>query len=224
MTQFQPDRPFVRPETLRGESSHCSGSPRARRGPCGRQSLEPDQESRRPAQDIFDSDRFEGGVSQRRARPYVRLAALDEAVVVRSIMLAAFAEYAGALAVESCALVESLEDVQKAMERWRSDSGLREPWPRPRRAARFRPDPSAVRRAGRRLARLQTARHRLSDDALSGGRCAGAGSRRAHVHVRDSLPGNVGLYQSLGYELVSIDPHPRGPDRVWTMRNRRQRV
>jgi hypothetical protein len=37
------------------------------------------------------------------------------------------------------------------------------------------------------------------------------------IGVRDSLPSNVGLYQSLGYELVSMAQHPRGPDRVWTM-------
>jgi hypothetical protein len=37
------------------------------------------------------------------------------------------------------------------------------------------------------------------------------------IAVRDSLPSNVGLYQSLGYEQVSFDPHPRGADNVWTM-------
>jgi ribosomal protein S18 acetylase RimI-like enzyme len=44
-----------------------------------------------------------------------------------------------------------------------------------------------------------------------------AGKARVRIAVRDSLPSNVGLYQSLGYELVSIDAHPRGPDRVWNM-------
>jgi ribosomal protein S18 acetylase RimI-like enzyme len=47
---------------------------------------------------------------------------------------------------------------------------------------------------------------------------ADRGLAAIRIAVRDSLPSNVGLYQSLGYELVSIDPHPRGPDRVWTMR------
>ena len=37
------------------------------------------------------------------------------------------------------------------------------------------------------------------------------------VGVRDSLRSNVGLYRSLGYEVVSVDPHPRGADHVWTM-------
>jgi ribosomal protein S18 acetylase RimI-like enzyme len=40
------------------------------------------------------------------------------------------------------------------------------------------------------------------------------------INVRHSLPSNVGLYQALGFEVVSIDPHPRGDDRVWTMRKR----
>jgi ribosomal protein S18 acetylase RimI-like enzyme len=47
---------------------------------------------------------------------------------------------------------------------------------------------------------------------------SGRGEAAILIEVRDSLPGNVGLYQSLGYELVNIDPHPRGPDRVWSMR------
>jgi ribosomal protein S18 acetylase RimI-like enzyme len=48
---------------------------------------------------------------------------------------------------------------------------------------------------------------------------AGNQQRHAiHIAVRESLPSNVQLYQSLGYEVVSIDPHPRGADRVWTMR------
>jgi ribosomal protein S18 acetylase RimI-like enzyme len=41
--------------------------------------------------------------------------------------------------------------------------------------------------------------------------------KAVRIGVRESLPSNVGLYQSLGYELVGSEPHPRGPDRVWTM-------
>lgn len=43
---------------------------------------------------------------------------------------------------------------------------------------------------------------------------------KIRLGVRDSLPINVGLYQSLGYEVASIDPHPRGPDRVLWMLKR----
>jgi hypothetical protein len=35
--------------------------------------------------------------------------------------------------------------------------------------------------------------------------------------VRASLPSNVALYRSLGYEVLTIERHTRGPDRVWTM-------
>ena len=37
------------------------------------------------------------------------------------------------------------------------------------------------------------------------------------IGVRDSLPSNIALYQSLGYATISIDPHPGGNDRSWTM-------
>jgi hypothetical protein len=50
------------------------------------------------------------------------------------------------------------------------------------------------------------------------GVASGQGHAAILIEVRDSLPGNVGRYQSLGYEVVSIDPHPRGADRVWAMR------
>jgi hypothetical protein len=48
----------------------------------------------------------------------VRLASIEEAPLVRSIMRQAFAEYAGALPVESGALVESLAGCTLAA--WRS--------------------------------------------------------------------------------------------------------
>ena len=36
------------------------------------------------------------------------------------------------------------------------------------------------------------------------------------VGVRDSLPSNLGLYQRLGFEVVAVEPHPRGPDKtIW---------
>jgi hypothetical protein len=41
--------------------------------------------------------------------------------------------------------------------------------------------------------------------------------QQIRIGVRDSLPSNIGLYRGLGYELVSIDPQPRGADKVWTM-------
>jgi ribosomal protein S18 acetylase RimI-like enzyme len=147
----------------------------------------------------------------------VRLAALDEAPLVRSIMRQAFAEHAGALPVESGAHAETLEDVVAAMRAggavlaFVGDEAIA--------SARFKPVPGglyvgrvAVLPAHRRRGVASTMMRFLEDVA------AGLGRAAIHIEVRDSLPANVGLYQSLGYELVSIEPHPRGPDRVWAMR------
>jgi ribosomal protein S18 acetylase RimI-like enzyme len=143
---------------------------------------------------------------------------LDEAPIVHGIMLQAFAEYAGALPVESSALVESVGDVETAMHQGGA-------------ILAFVDAEDAV----------GSARFKLEPDGLYVGRVAvlpthrrlGIGSAMmrflehvAMVHardtitiqVRDSLPSNVGLYRSLGYRVTRIDPHPRGPDRVWTMK------
>jgi ribosomal protein S18 acetylase RimI-like enzyme len=132
-------------------------------------------------------------------------------------MRQAFAEYAGALPVESGALAESLADLVAIMREGGAvlalDGGEAIG------SARFRPVPDrlyvgrvAVLPGHRRRGVASSMMRFLEDVASSLGR------ETIHIEVRDSLPGNVGLYQSLGYELVSIDPHPRGPDRVWTMR------
>lgn len=142
---------------------------------------------------------------------------MEEAPLVRSIMRQAFAEYAGALPVESGALVESLADVVAAIREGGAvlacvgDAAIA--------SARFKPVPGglyvgrvAVLPAHRRRGVASTLMRFLEDVA------SGQGHTAILIEVRDSLPGNVGLYQSLGYEVVSIDPHPRGPDRVWSMR------
>jgi ribosomal protein S18 acetylase RimI-like enzyme len=147
----------------------------------------------------------------------VRLASLDEAPLVRSIMRQAFAEYAGALAVESGALSESLEDVVAAMRA--GGAVLVFDGTEAIASARFKPIPGglyvgrvAVLPGHRRRGVASTMMRFLEDVS------ANLGRDEIHIEVRDSLPANVGLYQSLGYEVVSIEPHPRGPDRVWAMR------
>ena len=142
---------------------------------------------------------------------------MDEAALVRSIMRQAFAEYAGALPVESGAHAESVEDVAAAMREggavlaFVGDEAVA--------SARFKPVAGglyvgrvAVLPAHRRRGVASTLMRFIEDFGASRGDAA------ICVEVRDSLPGNVGLYQSLGFQLVSIDPHPRGPDRVWSMR------
>jgi ribosomal protein S18 acetylase RimI-like enzyme len=149
----------------------------------------------------------------------VRLASVDEAPLVRWIMRQAFAEYAGALPVESGALAESLADVVTAMAQ--GGAVLAFACQEAVASARFKGINDglyvgrvAVLPAHRRRGVASRVMRFLEDLAATQGHAA------ICLEVRDSLPSNVGLYQSLGYDLVSIDPHPRGPDRVWTMRKR----
>jgi ribosomal protein S18 acetylase RimI-like enzyme len=151
----------------------------------------------------------------------VRLAALDEAWLVRSIMLEAFGEYAGALAVGSSALDESLEDVQAAMRAGGAVLAFLDA--EPVGSARFRPEPEPGRIYVGRVSVLPAYRRHGVASALMRYMeevAAAHGRQTIHVDVRDSLPGNVKLYQSLGYQVISIEPHPRGPDRVWTLHKR----
>jgi ribosomal protein S18 acetylase RimI-like enzyme len=132
-------------------------------------------------------------------------------------MRAAFAEYSGALPVESGAHAETLEDVRAAIGEggailaFDGDQAVG--------SARFRPDGDDLYVA--RVSVVPAWRRRGVASAMMRfleGVAAAYGKQAIRIGVRDSLPSNVGLYQSLGYELVSINPHPRGPDKVWTMR------
>ena len=132
-------------------------------------------------------------------------------------MQQAFVEYTGVLPVESGAVTETLGDVLAAMQAGGAVLALLEGLAVG--SARFRPKPDALYVS--RVSVLPSHRRRgvasaimrfLETVATERGRPA------IRIGVRDSLPSNVGLYQSLGYERVRIDPHPRGPDNVWTMR------
>jgi len=147
----------------------------------------------------------------------VRLTSLDEAPLVRSIMRAAFAEYAGALPVESGANAESLADVVAAMRA--GGAVLAFAGADAIASARFRPVADGL-YVGR-LAVLPAHRRRGVASKVMGfleELAASLGHAAIQIEVRDSLPGNVALYRSLGYDVLRIDPHPRGPDRVWSMR------
>jgi ribosomal protein S18 acetylase RimI-like enzyme len=134
-------------------------------------------------------------------------------------MRQAFAEYAGALPVESGALSETVQDVEAAMAR---------------------PDAGAVLAFAGEVA-VASARYLAEDDALYVGRVSvlpayrrrgvasavmayleevarSLGRAAIRIGVRESLPSNIALYQRLGYETLRIEPHPRGADRSWTMR------
>jgi ribosomal protein S18 acetylase RimI-like enzyme len=146
----------------------------------------------------------------------VRRAYPDEAAVVHRIMRAAFAELQGALPVDSGAHTETVHDVLAVMERggavlcFDGDAAVG--------CARYTLQELdmyvarvAVLPSHRRLGVASAMMRHLEQLAAS------LGKQAVRIGVRDSLPSNIGLYQALGYELVSINPHPRGPDRVWTM-------
>ncbi|MBV9898661.1 MAG: GNAT family N-acetyltransferase [Chloroflexi bacterium] len=129
-------------------------------------------------------------------------------------MREAFAEYDGKLPQPSGALRETVEDVRRAM----AEGGA---------ALAF------IGETG-----VGSARYLLEADALYVGRVAvlpgyrrrgiasalmafmeqharEMGLTRVHIGVRESLPSNLALYESLGYERVNVEPHDA--DRSWTM-------
>ncbi|MCA1647616.1 MAG: GNAT family N-acetyltransferase [Chloroflexi bacterium] len=132
-------------------------------------------------------------------------------------MRQAFAEYTGALPVESGAHVESMADVQAAMRQ--GGAVLAYLGSEAVGCARYLPEPAdlyvgrvAVVPTRRRQGIASAMMRFLEDVAVSLGR------QSIRIQVRDSLPSNVALYRALGYDLISIDAHSRGPDKVWTLR------
>jgi GNAT superfamily N-acetyltransferase len=145
----------------------------------------------------------------------VRCADLGEASLVRDVMLAAYQEHEGALPIESGAHAETLEDVVADMRNGGAvlaeDDGVVG-------SARFVPEEEWL-YVGR-VAVLPTHRRRGVATAMMAfleGTARELGLPSMRVGVRESLPDNVRLYESLGYKTVNVEPHPRGPDRVLWM-------
>ena len=142
----------------------------------------------------------------------------EEAALVHHVMQAAFAEYAQTLAPPSSSHAETVAEVELAM----AEGGAVLAWdgPLPVGTARYRlePDHLYVGRVGvlpayRRRGIASMLMEWMEDQARRQGKSA------IQVGVRMSLPGNLALYRKLGYEVVEIQPHPRGPDRVaWLMK------
>jgi ribosomal protein S18 acetylase RimI-like enzyme len=146
----------------------------------------------------------------------VRVATVEEASLVRDIMIAAYAEHQGALPVDSGAHGETVDDVLTDMRQGGAvlamDGDLSVG------SARYLPEDGylyvgrvAVLPSHRRRGVASAMMRFMEEVALRVGR----GELR--VGVRESLPSNAELYRSLGYDVLSIDPHPRGPDRTLTM-------
>jgi ribosomal protein S18 acetylase RimI-like enzyme len=129
----------------------------------------------------------------------------------------AFAEYAGVLVVPSSAHAETVVDVRAAMVEGGAVLAFCEG--KPVGSARFRIESQEM-YVGR-VAVLPTHRRRgvasemmrfLENHATALGRDA------IRIAVRESLPGNVAFYRALGFEIVAVKDHPRGPDREYGMR------
>ena len=141
----------------------------------------------------------------------VRSAGIDEAHAVLSIMQAAFEEYRGRLDPTSGALSETIEDVRAGI----SDGGafLAFSGEMAVGSARFRLSPGYA-YAGR-VAVLPAYRGQGVAGALM---TAIDASARAHgvaevrVGVRGSLPANRGLYEKLGYRVLSSRRYETGTD------------
>jgi ribosomal protein S18 acetylase RimI-like enzyme len=147
----------------------------------------------------------------------VRLARADEFDLVHRITQSAFSEYRGALPVESGALAETVADVEAAM---REGGAV---------VANVDNEPVGTARYVRQGDELYVGRvavlpgHRRRGVASAMMRfleqlAPSLGCKAVRIGVRESLPSNIALYQSLGYEVVSVDQHPRGPDRSVSMR------
>ena len=138
---------------------------------------------------------------------------------MHAITQQAFAEYAGRLPVESGALSETLADVEAALAEGGAVLAFIDD--QPVGAARYTHLPDAL-YVGR-VAVLPSHRRQGIASAIMRfleALAPSLGHAAISIGVRESLPSNVLLYQSLGYEITRIDPHPRGPDRSLSMRKR----
>jgi GNAT superfamily N-acetyltransferase len=140
----------------------------------------------------------------------------DEAAIVHHIMQEAFAEYRDILQPPSGSHAETVADVQRAIVEggavlvWDGDV--------PVASARYRREPDhlyvgrvAVLPAYRRRGIASLVMRWMEEQARRWNKSS------VRVGVRMSLPGNLALYEKLGYRMVEVQPHPRGPDRVATL-------
>ena len=140
----------------------------------------------------------------------VELVDPTSAPLVLRLALEAFEEYRDSLVPPPGILRESLADVVRSIER----GGAVVAWAGgvPVGAARFHAEPDhlyvgrvsvppAYRRRG-----IATAMMRFLEEH---GR--GLSLLEIRVEVREALPGNIALYESLGFVRVGVKPHPREP-------------
>ena len=166
-------------------------------------------------------DPASSGLSAGSGVPAIRvtLAEPAQADIVHRVMRAAFAEYEAVLRPPSGALGETVADVERAM----ADGGAVLAWcgDEPVGSARFgvRPDHVHVDRVAvqptHRRRGVASAMMRFIEDLASR-----LGQGELRLGVRGSLPGNLALYRRLGYVILSVEPHLRGPHHVLTLGKR----
>ncbi|HET9662081.1 MAG TPA: GNAT family N-acetyltransferase [Thermomicrobiales bacterium] len=148
-------------------------------------------------------------MSKPRANLTVRPAAIDNASLVRKLMLIAF-ESLRDLDPPSSAFGETEADVAAAIAR--GGAAIAYLGDEPVGSVRFEPQETWLYIA--RLAVTPPARRQGVAAALMGAAEAEAphfGLHEAQVEMRSHLGGNRALFTSLGYELVWERPHPRNP-------------
>jgi GNAT superfamily N-acetyltransferase len=126
-------------------------------------------------------------------------------------MQAAFEELRPVLQPPSSAHAESVADVERAM----ATGGAVLAWDadQPVGSARFRLYPEHM-YVGR-VSVLPTHRRRGIATAMMGfleDLARQAGRACVEIAARAALPSNVRLYEGLGYAVIRVEPHPRGPE------------
>lgn len=148
-------------------------------------------------------------MSESTAGVIVQLASVDDAALVRDLMLTAF-ESLRDLDPPSSAFGETEADVAAAIAR--GGAAIAHLGDKPVGSVRFEPEQSWLYIA--RLAVIPRARRNGVAAALMRAVEAEAdrfGLHEAQVEMRSHLGGNRALFTSLGYELVWERPHPRNP-------------
>jgi ribosomal protein S18 acetylase RimI-like enzyme len=143
----------------------------------------------------------------------IKRATLEEVALVHRIMQEAFAGYIETLQPPSGANRETVADAEQAM----TEGGAVLAWKEAEAvgSARFRlrPDHFYVER----VSVLPTHRGKGIAKAMMGyleELACHLNQPEMRVGVRMSLPGNLALYQGLGFEIISKTPHPKGVDMV----------
>lgn len=146
----------------------------------------------------------------------VELAGAEQAERIWQVATVSFQEYRDTLVPAPGILAESVADVGAYIARggavlaWFGDTAVG--------CARFHPEPGhlyvgrvAVPPQYRRRGVASAMMRFLEEHARA------LGFTQTQVEVRQALPGNFALYEALGYEAISVQPHPRVPT-SWTVR------